>query len=253
MLAVAIIAILFTLTFTGYRRLMASARKAVCMNNLRQISAGLLACTTERNGFYPVAAPHELGGNTGRISAGDPWLPARMFGGTLPAEQRPLHDYVSPETFKSPCDRGEPLWWFDTHASQKTSTCYELYGSSYFYASGYNRMGGVLVPMGIAKLVGTEFSHRDYTCEPLPLGKPVHITAYANPSKKVIVGSIPIHRTMSGVVALNKRAQWYKDDPDHLWANAAFLDGHVEFVRVFPYDSDYPGVSTTPEERNPYY
>jgi prepilin-type processing-associated H-X9-DG protein len=36
-------------------------------------------------------------------------------------------------------------------------------------------------------------------------------------------------------------------------ANAAFLDGHVEFVRVFPYDQEYPGVSTSPDQRHPYF
>jgi prepilin-type processing-associated H-X9-DG protein len=58
---------------------------------------------------------------------------------------------------------------------------------------------------------------------------------------------------MSGVVAPNSRAQWYKNDPDHLWANAAFVDGHVELVRVFPYDPDFQSVFTAPDEANPYF
>lgn len=58
---------------------------------------------------------------------------------------------------------------------------------------------------------------------------------------------------MSSVVALNRRAQWYKPDPQQLWANATFLDGHVELVNVFPYDAAYGGGQTPSAERNPYY
>jgi prepilin-type processing-associated H-X9-DG protein len=177
-----------------------------------------------------------------------------MFGGALPAEQRPLNRYLKTrEVFRSPCDRGEPLWWFDTAPYQASATAYELYGSSYFYASGYNRIGGVAAPMGVAKLVGVEFAHRRFATEPLVLGKPLSASFYRSSFRKVLVASIPLHRTMSGVVALSARAQWYKRDPDHLFANAAFLDGHVEFVQVFPYDVGYQSVNTTPDERNPYY
>ena len=254
LIGIAIIIALSGLLFPAARNTMASANRARCQSNLRQIAAAVMNYTADHDGVMPVAAPHELGGAQGRVSSNDPWLPARMFGGALPPEQRPLNAYVdSVKVFRSPCDRGEPLWWFDTASYQKTSTCYELYGSSYFYASGFNRMGGVMAPMGIAKFVGTEFSHENFVGEPLPLGQAVRVAVYPAASKKIIVGSIPIHRTMSGVVALSERAQWYKDDPDHLWANAAFLDGHVEFVRVFPYDQEYPGVSTTPDQRNPYF
>ncbi len=254
LIGIAIIIALSGLIFPAALNTVASANRVRCQSNLRQIAAALLNYTADHDGVLPVAAPHELGGPQGKVSSTDSWLPARMFGGALPPEQRPLNPYLdSFEVFRSPCDRGEPLWWFDTAPYQKTSTCYELYGSSYFYASGFNRMGGVMAPMGIAKFVGTEFSYGNFASEPLPLGQAIRVTSYPVASKKLIIGSIPIHRTMSGVVALSKRAQWYKSDPDHLWANAAFLDGHVEFVRAFPYDAEYLGISTTPDERNPYF
>lgn len=44
-----------------------------------------------------------------------------------------------------------------------------------------------------------------------------------------------------------------KPDPDRLWANAAFLDGHVEFVNVFAYDARFGGVQTPPGADHPYY
>lgn len=250
---VSIATVLAGLLLPALGNMVSSANRAKCQSNLRQITAALFSYTADHNGVFPVAAPHELGGKQGRVG-GDAWLPGRMFGGSLPAEQRPLNTYLDcPEVFRSPCDRGEPLWWFDTAEYQKTSTCYELYGSSYFYASGYNRMIGVLAPMGIAKVVGPEFSHEKFAQNPVPLGEALRMNSYPNASKKVIIGSIPIHRTMSGVVAVSERAQWYKRDPDALWATAAFLDGHVEFVRVFPYDPGYQSVGTPPNENNPYY
>lgn len=177
-----------------------------------------------------------------------------MFGGALPAEQRPLNEYLGPPAvFRSPADQGEPLWWFDTAEYQAKFTCYELYGSSYFYASGYKRMGGVVSPMGIAKFVGTEFSFDEFSAQPLRLGESLTTSHYRQPAKRVVVGSIPIHRTLSGVVAISRRAQWYKPDPDRLWANAAFLDGHVAFVNVFAYDAQYGGVQTQPSDANPFY
>lgn len=241
------------LLFPTAKNALDSANRARCQGNLRQIAAAVLNYTTDHNGQLPIAAPHELGGPQGKVSSTDTWLPARMFGGTLPEEERPLNAYLdSVEVFRSPCDRGEPLWWFDTAPYQKSATCYELYGSSYFYASGYNRMGGVMAPMGIAKFVGPDFFYRALG-SPLPPGLALRTNSYPAASKKVILGSIPIYRTMTGIVALSERAQWYKNDPDHLWANAAFLDGHVEFVRVFPYDSEYAGVSTEPDAGNPYF
>jgi prepilin-type processing-associated H-X9-DG protein len=58
---------------------------------------------------------------------------------------------------------------------------------------------------------------------------------------------------MTGLVAPNPRAQWYRPDPEHLWANAAFVDGHAEFVRVFAYEPGYASVNTAPSESNPFY
>ena len=230
------------------------AQRINCQSNLRQINMGVFLYAEDANTLMPAAAPHELGGAQGIVPPDDPWLPARMFGGALPAEERPLNTYLhSRKVFCSPADKGEPLWWFDTADYQATASCHELYGSSYFYASGYNRMGGVVAPMGIAKFVGLDFAFSAFAQNPLPLGTSLKISFYRFPAKKVVVGSIPIYRTMSGVVAVSRRAQWYKPDPGHLWANAAFLDGHVEFVNVFAYDAQYGGVQTVPSESNPFY
>jgi prepilin-type N-terminal cleavage/methylation domain-containing protein/prepilin-type processing-associated H-X9-DG protein len=254
LIVVGIIAILAGLLLPALTQAKAKARRVQCQSNLRQIGIGVMLYADDARNRMPVAAPQELGGPQGIVANSDPWLPARMFGGSLPADQRPLNSYLqNQKIFSSPCDRGEPLWWFDTAGYQAKATCYELYGSSYFYASGYNRIGGVVAPMGIAKFVGLDFSFGGFAAQPLPLGGSLTASYYHLPAKKVVVGSIPIYRTMSGVVALSPRAQWYKPDPDRLWANATFLDGHVEFVNVFAYDPAYGGVQATPCETNPYY
>lgn len=249
-----ILATLIGLLLPALQQSRAMANRIACQNNLRQIGLGVFMYANDHGGSPPVAASHELGGPQGRVTESDPWLPAKMFGGALPANERPLNRYLdSDEVFRSPCDQGEPLWWFDTQPYQATSTAYELYGSSYFYASGYNRMAGVITPMGIAKFVGLEFSYGPFGTSPLRLGQRVKLSYYEMSSRKLLAGSIPIHRTMSGVVAPHPRAQWYLPDSNHLWGNALFLDGHVEFVRAFPYDSEYQGVNTCPDPKNPYY
>lgn len=254
LIVIGIIAILAGMLLPSLTQARSKAQRIQCLSNLRQINLGVLLYADDHQGRMPAAAPHELGGPQGIVPESDPWLPNRMFGGSLPADERPLNAYLSVHTvFRSPADKGEPLWWFDTADYQARATCYELYGSSYFYASGYNRMGGVVSPMGIAKFVGLESSFGPFAAQPLQLGQSLSASHYQQPAKKLVVGSIPIHRTMSGVVAISRRAQWYKPDPERLWANAGFLDGHVEFVHVFAYDAQYGGVSTPPSEDHPYY
>jgi len=254
LVVISIIALLLGLLLPSLSQARSAANQVTCQSNLRQIGIGVMAYAQDHNGHPPRSAPHELGGATGQCDPNDPWLPPKMFGGALPAEQRLLNRYLkSPKLFRSPADRGEPLWWFDTQPGQATATAYELYGSSYFYASGYNRTTGVAAPMGIAKFVGVDFAFGPFADQPLPLGETVPLHFFDLPAKKVVVGSIPIHRTMSDVVAPNPRAQWYRRDADHLWANAVFLDGHVQFLGAFPYDPPYAGVNTTPNPAHPYY
>lgn len=256
LVTVSIVALLIALVLPSLSRAREQARRTACQSNLHQIMLGFFSYVTRASELAPRAAGHELGGPTGRVALDDPWLPARMFGGGLPAEQRPLNREIgnARDLFRCPADAGEPLWWFDTEPYQATATAFELYGSSYFYVSGHNRMAGVIEPMGLAKLVGVDFSYRPFQGHPLPNGKSVMASFYPRPDKKVVIGDIPLYRTMPGVVAPSLRAQWHRKDPNRLWANVAYLDGHTGFVEVFPYDaSKYQGTSTCPDPGNPYY
>ena len=256
LVVVAIIALLLSILLPSLRKVKEQARIAVCQSNLHQVMIGFFSYVTQRGEYAPRAAGHELGGKTGRVGLIDPWLPAMMFGGGMPAGERPLNREIgnAHALFRCPADKGEPLWWFDTEPYQATSTAYELYGSSYFYVSGYNRMIGVIEPMGLAKLVGLDFAYESFQASMLPNGKPVKVSFYPRPEKKVVIGDIPIHRTMPGVIAPNPRAQWHRADGRNLWANVAYLDGHTGFVKVFPYyGTQYQGTSTSPSPRNPYY
>ncbi len=254
LIVISIIVMLLGLLLPSLSRARSAANLVTDQSNLRQIAIAIFAYAQDNNGMAPLAAPQELGGPTGICDPDDPWLPPKMFGGTLPADQRPLNVYLqNEEVFRSPNDRGEPLWWFDTQPYQAGATAFELYGSSYFYASGYNRMIGVVAPMGVARFVGIDFSYAAFATSPLPLGQTLKLSYYSQSSKKILVGSIPLFRTMSGVVAPSARAQWYRNDAEHLWGNAVFVNGHVEFVRAFPYDAPYHGVNTSADPANPYY
>ncbi len=114
-----------------------------------------------------------------------------------------------------------------------------------------------MMPMGIAKFVGLEFCYGPHADVPLPNGESVPITRFSRSSKKVVVGDLPIHRTMP-TIAAHSDAHWHGNPKSkHVWSNAAFLDGHGEIVRVFPFDTTerptWEGVTTMPDLENPYY
>lgn len=259
LVVVAIVAILMSILVTSLQRAREQAKVVVCQSNLRQIMVGFFCYTGEHNGVVPVATGHELGGRKGRMDLEDEdWAPAVMFGGGLPAEERLLNPYVadSYELFRCPCDKGEPIYWIENARYPPNLTAYELYGTSYFYASGCNRGMGVLMPMGLAKLVGLDFCYGDFAETPLPNAEPLQVTFFPYPSRKVVIGDLPIHRTMPSIAA-HPKAHWHRRGRGHVWVNAGFLDGHAELLRVFPFDvGEYPeweGVTTMPNLSNPYY
>ncbi|MCK4658640.1 MAG: prepilin-type N-terminal cleavage/methylation domain-containing protein [Phycisphaerae bacterium] len=259
LVVISIIVILISISLPSLRQARDHAKVIACQSNLRQIMVGFFGYTADHGDVVPLAMGHELGGQKGLMDLKDnDWSPAVMFGGGLPAEERLLNPYVGNvhELFRCPCDKGEPIYWVENPRYPPSLTAYELYGTSYFYVSGYNRGIGVLMPMGLAKLVGLDFCYGSFVDKPLPNGKPLQVTLFPSPSKKVVIGDLPIHRAMPSIAA-HPKAHWHRRKTNHVWANAAFLDGHAELLRVFPFDvgerPEWEGVTTQPNVSNPYY
>ncbi|MCK4343599.1 MAG: type II secretion system protein [Phycisphaerae bacterium] len=259
LVVVAIISMLMSILLPSLQHAKDQAKVIACQSNLRQIMIAFFGYTAEHGDVVPLATAHELGGQKGRMDVDcDDWAPAVMFGGGLPAEERLLNPYVGHvhELFRCPCDKGEPIFWIHNPDYPDYLTAYELYGTSYFYVSGYNRAIGVPLPMGLAKLVGVDYCYSDFVERPLPNGKPLQATFFPFPSKKVVIGDLPIHRTMPSIAA-HPKAHWHRRRLNHVWVNAAFLDGHAELIRVFPFDAgerpEWEGVTTQPNTSNPYY
>lgn len=258
-MVVSVVAMLITILMPSLGHARAQAKAVQCRGNLRQIVVGFHAYTMDNEDRAPRAAGHELGGRSGRMDVDDAdWAPAVMFGGGLPARQRPLNAYVANQhdVFRCPGDRGEPIFWISHPDYPESLRCWELYGSSYFYASGHNRATGVMMPMGMAKLVGLEFCYGLYADRPLPNGESALVSGFRFSARKVVIGDLPIHRTMP-TIAAHQNAHWHRRKGAHVWANAAFLDGHAEMIRVFPFDTterpEWEGVTTMPNAGNPYY
>ena len=259
LVVVAIIGMLLTILLPSLSHARIQAKAVKCQSNLRQILIAFQAYTIENQDHAPRAAGHELGGQAGRMDKDcTDWSPAVMFGGGLPASERLLNPYINHQydVFSCPSDRGEPIFWIDNPLYPDSLCAYELYGSSYFYASGYNRAAGVMMPMGIAKFVGLEFCYEPYADHPLTNGESELTARFPFPFKKVVIGDLPIHRTMPTIGA-HPDANWHRYEDDHVWTNAAFLDGHADMIRVFPFDIDecpeWEGVTTMPDTTNPYY
>ncbi|MCK4341466.1 MAG: prepilin-type N-terminal cleavage/methylation domain-containing protein [Phycisphaerae bacterium] len=133
MVVVSIIALLLSILLPSMRRAREQAKLVVCQSNLRQIVVGFFGYANDHDDSAPVAAPHELGGATGCVQIDDPWQPARMFGGCIEAEKRPLNPYLgnAHEVFRCPADKGEPIWWIEGEPPEASRSAYKVYGSSY--------------------------------------------------------------------------------------------------------------------------
>ena len=259
LVVIAITGILLSIVMPSLNGAKRQSRNLVCLNNLREIVHGVFCYTNSNNDTMPSSTAHELGGPKGLMDVEcDDWAPAVMFGGGMSAEERALNPYIGHtyELFRCPFDKGEPIFWIEHPDYSSCQTAYELYGTSYFYASGCNRAAGVMMPMGLAKFVGLDYCYEPFEANPLENGHPVQMDFYPQPWKKVVIGDLPIHRTMPSI-ATTPDAHWHDQDAIHVWVNAAFLDSHAQRVQVFPFNTnereEWEGVTTMPSLTNPYY
>ena len=195
LVVIAIIAILAAMLLPALSNAWGMARRAKCINNLKQLGLAWTMYLQDNNGtFYDVPCWWIWGGKVGTVGAGYGPYPFND-----PNFIRPLNRYVDDnlEIFHCPSDSGRPL---ELPSEPHT---YDTMGNSYSYnCVGDHVTGGLL-------------------------GK--NIDQVSNPSKTVLVGDGVIieYSPPPGP----KYMRWHTTEP---WANVLFVDGHVEWILITP-------------------
>jgi hypothetical protein len=101
---------------------------AKSINNQKQIGVGYVGYLGDHDGWFPrVAGPASVGGKQGDGMGSKGKLPnlvARLYGAKVPANERPLNEYVSdPRIFHDPADTGGGAF--------SVKSCWESFGNSY--------------------------------------------------------------------------------------------------------------------------
>ncbi len=129
LVVIAIIGILAGLLLPVLAGAKKKARTAKSISNQKQIGAGYTGYLGDHDGWFPVVAgPASVGGQQGDGVAGKdrvlPELVSRLFGAKVPANERPLNQYVGdPEVFHDPSDIGGGLY--------NLRSCWMALGNSY--------------------------------------------------------------------------------------------------------------------------
>ena len=209
LVVIAIIAILAALLLPALARAKDKALKAQCMSNLKQQAVGVVLYMSEFNDTFP--SP----GSGGAVEA------YANYGGKqgteYPGQLRLLNPYIAitgsvttntegaARVFRCPADNGAgPGEWL---AHPRKPTIYDCFGTSYLYNSSANnndaklglvnkRASQVLNPAGVILVNDLAFDVYFYNDNPFE-------TAYWH------------HQSQLG------------------WANNAFVDGHVAFIKMF--------------------
>lgn len=214
LVVIAIIAILASLLLPAMARSKAKALTATCINNQRQIGAGLHMYTDDFNDLYPACNGWSAyGGARGQVND--------HHGGTVAATNRPVNRFVSnTNSWRCPADRGDFFY------SQKTA--FEAFGNSY--------RGQFAVNTFRTKRVFGDAAAPANSSE----AKPIKTAMVAvSPVNKLIQGDVPWHG--------NRRPT----DPRSAWHNARgkrghvilWGDGHASFYK-FPKEMDDPALET---------
>lgn len=189
LVVIAIIAILAGLLLPAITRARERGRQIRCTANVKQIVSGLMMFSQDNRRRLPNTTTTGVALNYCNI--GGKLGTAESYGGTTPAEQRPLYKYLpDAPLFQCPSDRGEQ--------TAKLNNVFDQCGASYCFPSA--------TQAGIESVLNRL------------------ITSFTFSSKKVLVFEPPFFQNSP---ATDYRTQWHSSQKASV---LGFLDGHADFV-----------------------
>ena len=258
LVVISVVAILIALLLPAVKRTREKARVTTCASNLRQINIAVAAYAHENNSqglaYTSADSPSPSWSSfwdwTNRLFGGKETT-GRLFNYPDRIEfpgRRKLNKYTTNwELYRCPSDIGFPsLYRYHNGRYPPSESAYRWYGTSYHYNATWYEGGAA----HYKALYGTSFD-----------SIPLH-------SRQVSVSDLDI--TYAWYYQGQHRSQYpYHDSPrnhpepafdeiDAYWdyapmLNVGFLDGHISFMQLGPYESDWTNVNTVNYTIDPDY
>ena len=251
LVVITIVALLIALLLPAVKRAKENAKVTICMNNLRQINIALHGYAGENKGSGPAyrhgGADSPSPGWSSEVNWTELLYGGKDIDGTMPglpgvtrteiSGRRKLNAYMPDwQVFLCPKDFGTTL---PSGAYGFTRTkAWEWYGTSYPYNSNWWGASGTDPFLGNSVLYGTPLDafgsqSRQVTFGDMTIGytRPTATFHSLGPHATEYMWHDPPARHGDVWVESNS---WMAYDP---LSNVAYLDGHVEFIRLGKYES----------------